>query len=56
MNSRMLLILGVIIILLGLVRHFSGVAVVNVSHLSTIVVVIGVIVAGVGWIMGRRAV
>ena len=56
MSGRTLLILGVVIILLGLVRHFSGIAVVNVSHLSTILVVIGVIVAGLGWMMSRRAV
>ena len=47
-SGVVLIVIGIIVALLGIVRHFSQIAVVYVPHLSSILVVLGVIILIIG--------
>lgn len=48
------LIVGVLLIVVGLVRHFNAFFLPSTDHISIIIGVIGVIVAAVGFFMSRQ--
>ena len=53
-TSLVLVVIGVIVVLLGLLQHFAGVAILGgLAHGSLILVVIGVIVVIAGVLLGR---
>lgn len=56
MNSTgtVVVVIGVIIVLVGILRHFAHLAILgSLSHGSTILIVVGLIIAAAGYFLGR---